>query len=157
MFACSAYPAYDEEYMSNVEKEAEDNVKRIRHHACLALLCGNNEIEQVENCITENIEEGGMTWDEYKSLFDILIPGVIKKHAPYVSYWPSSPHTPGNRKDYDNPCSGDAHLWGVWHGRKPFEWYRECEHRLNSEFGFQSFPSPETVREYNHLVLSLSA
>ncbi|NLX76871.1 MAG: glycoside hydrolase family 2 protein [Clostridiaceae bacterium] len=147
-FACSAYPAYDEEFMLNVEKEAEDNIRRIRHHACLALLCGNNEIEQIENCITESIDEGGMTWDEYGNLFDKLLPGVIKKHAPYISYWPSSPHTPGNRSDYDNPDRGDAHLWGVWHGRKPFEWYRQCLHRFISEFGFQSFPSPETVKEY---------
>jgi len=147
-FACSAYPAYDEEFMLNVEKEAEDNIKRIRHHACLALLCGNNEIEQIENCITESIDEGGMTWDEYENLFDKLLPGVIKKHAPYISYWPSSPHTPGNRRDYNNPDRGDAHLWGVWHERKPFEWYRQCLHRFVSEFGFQSFPSPGTVEEY---------
>jgi len=147
-FACSAYPAYDEEYMANVKKEAEDNVKRLRHHACLALFCGNNEIEQIKGCITDNIDEGGMTWDEYKKLFDELLPGVVRKHAPYISYWPSSPHTPENRKDYNSPYSGDAHLWGVWHGREPFEWYRQCEHRFNSEFGFQSFPSPEIVEGY---------
>jgi beta-mannosidase len=39
-------------------------------------------------------------------------------------------------------------LWQVWHGRQPFEWYRTCEHRFNSEFGFQSFPEPKTVRGY---------
>lgn len=148
MFACSAYPAYDREYMSNVEKEAEDNVKRLRHHACLALFCGNNEIEQIQECITENIEDSGMTWDEYSSLFNELLPGVVKKYAPYIPYWPSSPHTPGDRKDSNNPRRGDAHLWGVWHERKPFEWYRECGHRFNSEFGFQSFPSPEIVEEF---------
>jgi beta-mannosidase len=36
----------------------------------------------------------------------------------------------------------------VWHGRKPFEWYRTCGHRFNSEFGFQSFPEPKTVYGY---------
>jgi beta-mannosidase len=36
----------------------------------------------------------------------------------------------------------------VWHGRQPFEWYRTCEHRFNSEFGFQSFPEPKTVYGY---------
>ncbi|MFW6309383.1 MAG: hypothetical protein ACOC1S_05145, partial [bacterium] len=34
------------------------------------------------------------------------------------------------------------------HGKKPFEWYRTCEHRFNSEFGFQSFPEPETVYDF---------
>ena len=36
----------------------------------------------------------------------------------------------------------------MWHGRQPFEWYRTCEHRFNSEFGFQSFPEPEVVKRY---------
>ncbi len=46
MFACATYPAFDDEYMANVKAEAEDNVRRIRHHASLALWCGNNELEQ---------------------------------------------------------------------------------------------------------------
>jgi beta-mannosidase len=54
----------------------------------------------------------------------------------------------GDRKDFNNPDSGDAHLWSVWHGRLPFEWYRTCTHRFNSEFGFQSFPEAVTVKAY---------
>jgi beta-mannosidase len=45
MFACAPYPGYDEQFLENVKAEAIDNVKRIRNHACLALWCGNNEIE----------------------------------------------------------------------------------------------------------------
>ncbi len=52
------------------------------------------------------------------------------------------------RKDANDPSRGDAHLWGVWHGGQPFEWYRSCEHRFNSEFGFQSFPEPRTVASF---------
>ncbi len=36
----------------------------------------------------------------------------------------------------------------MWHGKKPFEWYRTCAHRFASEFGFQSFPEPKTVYAY---------
>jgi beta-mannosidase len=43
---------------------------------------------------------------------------------------------------------GDAHLWNVWHGKQPFEWYRTSLHRFCSEFGFQSFPEPKTVYGY---------
>lgn len=148
MFACAAYPAYDAEFMANVEAEFADNIKRIRHHACLALFCGNNEIEQFGKSFKERGNSNGMTWDEYKSLFDRLIPEVIEKNAPYISYWPSSPHTRSNRDDCNNPDEGDAHLWGVWHGKEPFEWYRQCQHRFNSEFGFQSFPEPGIVEEF---------
>jgi beta-mannosidase len=39
-------------------------------------------------------------------------------------------------------------LWTVWHGRQPFEWYRTSRHRFVSEFGFQSFPEPQTTYSY---------
>ncbi len=39
------------------------------------------------------------------------------------------------------------HYWEVWHGGKPFEVYRDI-HGFASEFGFQSFPEPKTVRSF---------
>jgi len=87
-----------------------------------------------------------MSWKDYSKLFDKLLPDVIGKLDPERAYWPASPHSPGaDRKEVNHPTSGDAHLWDVWHGGKPFEWYRTCEHRFNSEFGFQSFPEPRTI------------
>ncbi len=149
MFACGAYPAYDEDFMENVRLEAEDNVRRLRHHPSLALWCGNNEIEMIPGFVGDDAEAGQMSWNEYKSLFDRLLPKVVRQLDPQRAYWPSSSHSPrGDRKDANNPRWGDAHLWKVWHGREPFEWYRGCEHRFNSEFGFQSFPEPKMVRTY---------
>lgn len=88
-------------------------------------------------------------WKGYKKLFDTLLPNVLKDLDPKRTYWPSSPHSPvGDRNNSNNPTCGDAHLWKVWHGKEPFEWYRTCEHRFNSEFGFQSFPEPKTVYGY---------
>jgi beta-mannosidase len=91
-----------------------------------------------------------MSWSDYAKLFDKLLPETIKRLDPERDYWPGSPHTPPpyDRINHNSPQAGDAHLWDVWHGRKPFEWYRTCEHRFNSEFGFQSFPEPRTVRGY---------
>ena len=43
-FACAAYPAFDDEFMENVRQEARDNLQRLRHHPCIAVWCGNNEI-----------------------------------------------------------------------------------------------------------------
>lgn len=149
MFACSTYPAFDEDFLENVRYEAIDNIKRIRHHACLALWCGNNELEQgivADKWDTERIQ---MSWADYSRLFDKLLPGLVKEYSPQTAYWPGSPHSPlGDRVDSNNPDWGDAHLWEVWHGRKPFEWYRTCKHRFVSEFGFQSFPEPATVYSY---------
>ncbi len=144
MFACSTYPAFDDAFLANVRAEAEENVARLRHHACLALWCGNNELEQ--GLVRKQWGPGCMSWRDYKKLFDRLLPSVVRRLDPDRDYWPSSAHSPhGNREDHSNPRWGDAHLWDVWHGRKPFEWYRTCEHRFVSEFGFQSFPAPTTV------------
>jgi len=144
MFACSTYPTFDDVFMRNVRAEAEDNVRRLRHHPCIALWCGNNELEQ--GLVGEEWDDRRMSWDDYGRLFDKLLPQVVKELDPDRDYWPSSPHSPcGERANFNDPTCGDAHLWEVWHGREPFEWYRTCEHRFNSEFGFQSFPEPRTV------------
>ncbi|MBL8134966.1 MAG: glycoside hydrolase family 2 protein [Anaerolineae bacterium] len=146
MFACGVYPSYDAAFMANVRSEAEDNVRRLRHHACLALWCGNNEIEQ---------GMGGsgwketISWEVYGALFDKLLPEVVAALDPHRPYWPSSAHSPhGDREDHMNPKWGDSHLWSVWHGRQPFEWYHTRTDRFVSEFGFQSFPPPKTIDSF---------
>ena len=154
MFACMAYPTWDKRFMESVSLEARDNVRRLRHHACIALWCGNNEVEQ--QGVGQPRKAGGgtqgetlLTWRQYGVLFDKLLARVVGREAPGMDYWPGSPHSPhGDRADYNNPRWGDAHLWEVWHGKQPFEWYRTCGHRFNSEFGFQSFPEPRTVGSY---------
>jgi beta-mannosidase len=147
IFACATYPTFDSAWMANVAVEAEQNVRRIRHHASLALWCGNNELEQ--GLVGDAWTETTMSWDDYGRLFDQLLPTIVARLDPQTDYWPCSPHSPlGPRQDFNNPTCGDAHLWSVWHGQEPFEWYRGCTHRFNSEFGFQSFPEPRTVYGY---------
>jgi beta-mannosidase len=147
MFACSAYPAFDEGFCDNVRAEAEDNVRRLRHHPCIALWCGNNELEQ--RWVAEAWTDRAMSWADYGRLFDELLPDVVRRLDGERAYWPCSPHSPcGDRADHANPTCGDAHLWQVWHGRQPFAWYRTALHRFCSEFGFQSFAHPRTVRGF---------
>jgi len=150
MFACATYPSFDKEFMDNVRVEAEQNVKRLRHHACIALWCGNNELEQ--RWVDEDWTDTAMSWVDYKKLFEKLLKDVVKKHDPQTDYWPGSPHTPSaNRYEYNDPTCGDTHLWNVWHGREPFEWYWDYPPpRFISEFGFQSFPEPKTVHGYTN-------
>ena len=146
MYACSTYPVWDPAFVENGRLEAIDNVRRIRHHASLALWCGNNEIEQGMN--------GGqwpqsMPWEDYMRFFDGTLGKVVSETDPQRDYWPSSAHTPGEkRSDHNDPTRGDAHLWNVWFSHTPFEWYHTCEHRFNSEFGFQSFPELRTVESF---------
>ncbi len=145
MFACASYEL-DTEFEENVSAEIRENVRRIRHHACLGLWCGNNEME------TQTLEGA---WEpsakqkmDYIKLFEYIIPNILKEEDPTTFYWPSSPSSGGN---YDNPwdeSKGDAHYWDVWHGNKPFTEYRKFYFRYLSEFGFQSFPCLKTVETF---------
>ena len=146
MFACGTYPARDADFMANVIAEARDNIKRLRHHACIALWCGNNEIEQG---LPTPSWLATMSWDDYSYMFDQVLGGIVRDLAPQTAYWPGSPHSPhGDRNDSNNPDWGDGHLWSVWHGKEPFEWYRTRPDRFCSEFGFQSFPEPRVIEEF---------
>jgi beta-mannosidase len=147
IFACATYPTFDAAFMQNVQAEVADNLLRLRHHPAIALWCGNNEIEA--GLVGEEWTARGMSWEDYTRLFDRMLPDMVTRLDPQRDYWPGSPHSPrGDRAEHNNPCWGDAHLWEVWHGKQPFEWYRTTAHRFVSEFGFQSFPEPKTVASF---------
>jgi beta-mannosidase len=147
MFACSTYPTFDAEWMDNVKAEAVDNVRRLRHHACLALWCGNNELEQ--GLVQDQWTDSAMSWSDYRPLFDVLLADIVEREDGATAYWPSSPHTPGpNRADFNDATIGDAHAWSVWFGGQSFEAQRTWSYRFMSEFGFQSFPELRSVEAY---------
>ena len=147
MFTCAAYPTFDEAFRENISAEFADNIRRLRHHPGIALWCGNNEMEQ--GWVGDKWNDTQMSWADYTAVFDKLLPQIVHNLDPGRDYWPCSPHSPnGDRKNFNNPKWGDAHLWDVWHGKQPFEWYRTAQHHFCSEFGFQSFPEPKTVYGY---------
>ncbi len=147
LFACSTYPTFDEAFTQGVLAEVVDNVTRLRHHPCIALWCGNNELEM--GLVGPEWAASQMSWDDYTRLFDNLLPEMVGLLDPDRDYWPGSPHSPyGNREEHASPRWGDAHLWDVWHKKEPFNWYRTTEHRFISEFGFQSFPEPKTIATF---------
>jgi beta-mannosidase len=147
MFACATYPTFDEEWMANCRAEFQDNIRRLRHHACIALWCGNNELEM--GLVDDAWSRRRMSWSDYDKLFGKMLPEIVSNLDPHRDYWPCSPHNArGDRKGGNAEDTGDAHIWAVWHGRQPFEFYRQCNHRFVSEFGFQSFPEPRSVQAY---------
>ena len=141
MFACSAYPR-DKAFYENVRQEVTENLRRFRHHACIGVISGNNEVEE-EIIWWKKEEQKG-----YLELFEGVIPQIIKKECPEISFVPSSPSSHGKLKDPANENIGDSHYWQVWHGNKPFTEYREHFFRFLSEFGFQSFPTMKTIEEF---------
>lgn len=144
MFACAPYPFYDDEFLENVKAEIVCNVRRLRDHACLALWCGNNEIEDMS-----------MGWKTYRKLtqwteifFYQILPDFVKAlddRTPFIS---GSPCGTGYMKDIHSDNVGDTHLWQVWHGLQPLNFYRRHLTRFCSEFGLESMPSITTVNYF---------
>lgn len=147
MYACKAYELNDS-FEENITKEAVDNIKRIRNHACIGLWCGNNEMEMLWANWGWGMRYGSKMQADYIKLFHKLLPELVSKHDPKTFYWPSSPSSGGFFNDPDNHNQGDIHYWDVWHGRKPLTYYRKIYPRFNSEFGIQSFPCLKTVEAF---------
>ncbi|MDE6338417.1 MAG: glycoside hydrolase family 2 protein [Muribaculaceae bacterium] len=151
MFACSTYPA-DSVFLDNVRKEAIDNVKRLRNHCSIALWCGNNECQDVYygwGGKHKYYQEKGvetLTTKQFKDHYFKTLPDVVEEYGGGISYRPSSPFA-----FEDTPSdgiNGDAHYWGVWHGRDSIGHYNVERARFFSEYGFQSFPEFESVKIY---------
>ena len=144
MFACQAYPFFIPEFLNNVTREIEHNVQRIMSHPCLALWCGNNEIE--ESHARWAHMKTYVEWTE--KFFYHIMPDIIRRHDTITPYIPGSPFGTAHNTDVYADFVGDTHLWGVWHGLQPMHYYRGRMTRFCSEFGFESLPCFKTVQKY---------
>ena len=147
MFADDIYdmtPKFEE----NIVAETRDNVIRLRHHACLLLWCGNNEIESAWSGWVDFQKESLALRADYIKMFEYLLPRVVRTYDRQTFYWASSPSSGGCFLHPDLETDGDVHYWDVWHGRKPYTDFRKYKFRFCSEFGFQSFPSVKTIYSF---------
>jgi beta-mannosidase len=151
MFAGSMYP-FDNDFYTNVEQEAREQIIRLRSHPSLALWCGNNEVDEGfhnwkwEQSLNWTDADSVAIWNGYLELFEKRIPAIVSKLDPKRAYWPSSPSIGWGRSE--SMTQGDSHYWGVWWGEQPFEKYEEKVGRFMSEFGFQGMPSMETIASF---------
>ena len=150
MFSCNLYP-HTEEFLSEVRYEVIDVVRRLMHHACLALWCGDNELVGALTWFKESIEHR----DRYLVAYDRLnytIERTLLQEEPNANWWPSSPSS--GRLNFGDSWhddqSGDMHFWSVWHEGRDFEHYRDIRPRFCSEFGFQSYPSMPTIKTFTN-------
>ncbi|HHT22968.1 MAG TPA: glycoside hydrolase family 2 protein [Bacteroidales bacterium] len=150
MFACTTYP-HDRAFLDNVEKEAEYNLKRLRNNPSVVFWCGNNEVAEAlkywgwDQKYTPEVFEGFKVG--YHKLFKELLPKKVAELDPEKAYVHTSPDT-ANWGRPEGQKLGDAHYWGVWYGRQPFEILNERVPRFMSEFGFQAFPEMKTIRSF---------
>lgn len=156
MYACAFYDLTPD-FERSIRVETQQNVARLRHHASLALICGNNEMEMFMAGANSALINH-RTWEfvptyphhitDYVKMFEYILPAIVKETAPQTYWWPASPSSGGNFDTPNDENRGDNHYWDVWHGEKPFTEYRKFFFRYASEFGFQSFPCLKSVEQF---------
>jgi beta-mannosidase len=147
MFACSVYPEGDTAFLHDVEREIAWQVRRLRTHPCLALLCGNNEIQWIYTSMVEPKPDpisGLPYWNR-------TAPSICNLLAPEIPYWNSSPY--GGPEPNAN-TAGDRHHWldctmnPEMNKRITPEEYDKVEARFVSEYGYIGPCVRSTIERY---------
>jgi beta-mannosidase len=159
MFACAPYPEHEPAFVENVRAEVRHQIERLRHHASLAVWCGNNEGQAVQGFM--NRMTGGNEPLAGALYYDKVMPEALAELDPTTPYWPGSPT--GGPSD-NSMLAGDVHHWTVWHGlplvpidepvgsfdHSPegvaYTRYAEDNARFISEYGIQASPGMPTLQ-----------
>lgn len=148
MFSCMSYPS-DRAFLASVETEITQQVRRLSHHASIALWCGDNEVIGSLNWYPETKADPGRYLANYDRL-NSLLHRIVEDEDPVRRFWPSSPSLGylDFSDGWHSDTRGDLHYWDVWHSAKSFDAYRTINPRFASEFGFQSFTSMNVIETF---------
>lgn len=150
LFACGNYPASDD-FVKNVEVEAEQQMRRIGHHPSIAVWAGNNEDYMFADFCKWELDysdEDG-PWDKTnfpaRRIYEKVLPAIHERLGTDVPYRRSSPY---GGKTANDLTVGDTHIWNVWHlEMSPYQDYKKFTSRFVSEFGFESAPNLRTMHK----------
>lgn len=149
MFACGQYPCYPE-FVASVQKEAADQVKRLRQYCSVVLYAGNNEDYAVAEMLKLewNPDDNSGDWTKTnfpaRTLYEKHLPDIVAEYNPGVPYHPSSPW---GGKGTEDRTVGDIHQWNVWHGsQEKYQLWDKLTGRFVSEFGMLGLPSSKSIR-----------
>ncbi len=148
MFSCMGYPS-DRAFLAGVETEITQQVRRLQHHASVALWCGDNEV--IGSIGWDDVTRGNR--ERYVANYtrlNSLLQRIVEDEDPGRRFWPSSPSLGylDFSDGWHSDTRGDTHFWQVWHEAAPFERARQVNPRFASEFGFQSFTSMNVIESF---------
>lgn len=116
MFACGSYPAWAS-LRESVDKEARQNIQRLRHHPSIVIYCGNNEDYQTQEYYKldydwENKDPESWLRSTFPAryYYEHLLPQAVAEESPGTLYWASSPFSSEGREANDKKA-GDIHQW----------------------------------------------
>ncbi|CAG2103600.1 unnamed protein product, partial [Medioppia subpectinata] len=148
MFACALYPAH-KEFLDSVNNEVITQVRRIQHHPSIAIWSGNNENEYGLKYWWYDVKN---YWPDYRALYVNTIGKTLAAEdttRPYVSSSPSN-GLETIKENYtsskpDDELYGDIHYYND--NSSLWDWTSLSSPRFSSEYGYQSYPSIETLLE----------
>ena len=137
MFANMDYPADDPAFAASVEREAFQQLQRLGRHACVAVYCGNSEVEQQAAMLGVPAER----WSN--RLFSEVLPGLCRRWHPSATYVPSTPS--GGTLPF-HVGTGIAHYYGVGAYLRPIADARTAGVRFATEcLAFANVPARDVV------------
>jgi beta-mannosidase len=137
MFANMDYPEQDQAFVASVTLEATQQLRRLHARPCLAVWCGNSEVEQQAAMWGAPRE----TWSA--PLFDHLLAELCAAHAPRTPYWPSSAHGGAFPHQAD---VGTTSYYGVGAYLRPPDDARRAGLRFATEcLAFANIPQPAAL------------
>jgi len=151
MFAGGMYPG-DDAFMKNVREEVKYQIGRLRHHPCIVLWCGNNEIDEAwhnwgwQGQFNLHGADSARVWNDYERLFKDSLKKWVNEFdgtRPYVSTSPM--HGWGHEESF---TEGDSHYWGLWWGLEDWEVFATKTGRFVSEWGMQAMPNWKTILNF---------
>jgi beta-mannosidase len=104
MFANMDYPVEDADFAAEIEAEARCQLSRLSPHPCIAVWCGNSEVEQQAAMVGVPRELWRNDW------FASRLPALCAEYSPEVPYVPSSPS--GGALPF-HVREGVSHYYGV--------------------------------------------
>ena len=142
MFACASYDIDDQNFRKLVMDETIDSLKRIRHHASIFIVAGNNEIE-------DGVRGHGFKQaQQYLEMFHHILKDIVYQETDFY-YLTSSPTSGDPYFSSPNDTNFlDTHYWWVWGCDREVEDYLNIKPRLLSEFGMQSFSTFDTTKTF---------
>ncbi|TFY97660.1 glycosyl hydrolase 2 galactose-binding domain-containing protein [Ramlibacter humi] len=137
MFASMDYPFDDAAFAESCSLEARQQLARLSPHACLAVLCGNSEVEQ-------QAAMWGAPREQWQPrFFHETLAGLCGEHAPGVPYWPSSAHGGAFPHVADQ---GTTSYYGVGAYERPPDDARRSGLKFATEcLAFANVPAPATL------------
>ncbi|MSP61016.1 MAG: glycoside hydrolase family 2 protein [Myxococcales bacterium] len=124
LFANLDYPEDDPAFVATVSEEARQQLARLAGRPCLAVLCGNSEVEQQAAMWGAPRER----WSP--RLFHEVLAEIARVERPDVPYWPSSAHGGAFPHAAD---SGTTSYYGVGAYLRPLEDARRAGVRFATE------------------------